>query len=39
MREGDLPHQLLERFLRLEAEGLDVVQVVEEVLAEAGPPR
>jgi hypothetical protein len=33
MREGDFPHQLVERFLRLEATGLDMAEVVENILA------
>ena len=33
MREGDFPHQLIESFLRLEATGLDVAEVIENILA------
>ena len=33
MREGDFPHQLIEGFLRLEATGLDVGEVIENILA------
>ena len=33
MREGDFPHQLVERFLRLEATGFDVAKVIENILA------
>ena len=33
MREGDFPHQLIEGFLRLEATGLDVGKVIENILA------
>src|SRR5258708_1922062 len=32
MREGDLAHQLVECFLRLEATGLDVTEVIENIL-------
>lgn len=33
MREGDFPHQLVEGILRLEATGLDVAKVIENILA------
>ena len=32
MREGDLPHQLVEGFLGLEADGLYVLEVIENSL-------
>ena len=39
MRESDLPNQLIEGFLRFEAEGPDVVEVIEMSLRDAGPRR